>query len=164
MVQATPTSPSCGAQPMTGWLTPTPAGDQVLLRPPTVGDEPALIEMATDPEVRRYIGGPVDRDIAADRAARKVTAPVWGQFVIVDRVSGEVVGSGSLARKRGPWEISYQLRRAYWGRGLANRPILHQASSTLADQGSDRCSHGCEIKATVYGLTCTPFHDLPFDA
>ena len=106
---------------MTGWLTPTPEGERVLLRPPATGDEPALIEMATDPEVRRYIDGPVDPDTA--RAAQKTATPVWGQFVIVDRISGDVTGSGSLARKRGPWEISYQLRRPYWGRGFAGEAV-----------------------------------------
>ncbi|MBM0273959.1 GNAT family N-acetyltransferase [Micromonospora tarensis] len=108
---------------MTEWLSFSPEGERVRLRPPGYGDEPALIEMATDPHVRSYIGGPIDPTVAAANAMQKISAQAWGQFVIVGRVSGEVVGSGSLARKRGPWEVSYQLRRAYWGHGLAGEAV-----------------------------------------
>jgi ribosomal-protein-alanine N-acetyltransferase len=104
---------------VTGWLRPPLEGERVRLRPPAPGDEPALIEMATDTRVRRYLGGPADEATAAARAARKVTAPAWGQFVIVDVVTSQVVGSGSLARKRGPWEVSFQLRWQCCGNGFA---------------------------------------------
>jgi RimJ/RimL family protein N-acetyltransferase len=82
-----------------------------------------MIEMATDARVRQYIGGPVDPATAAEESARKVIAGQPGQFVIVERATGSVAGSGSLARKRGPWEISYQLRSAFWGRGLASDAV-----------------------------------------
>lgn len=98
-------------------------GERVLIRSPALGDEPALIEMATDARVRRYIGGPVDPDTAAATARQKVTGPQPGQFVIVERATGDVAGSGSLARKRGPWEISYQLRDGFTGRGLAAEAV-----------------------------------------
>ncbi|GAA0918085.1 hypothetical protein Vau01_105640 [Virgisporangium aurantiacum] len=34
-----------------------------------------------------------------------------------------MIGSGDLARKRGPWEVSYQLRHAYWGQGLGSEAV-----------------------------------------
>lgn len=108
---------------MSGWLWPQPEGVLVRLRPPATGDEPALIEMATDARVRQYIGGPVDVATATANANRKTTAPEWGEFAIVDRARGEVIGSGSLARKRGPWEVSYQLRQAYWHNGYASEAV-----------------------------------------
>lgn len=43
--------------------------------------------------------------------------------MIVELATGVVVGSGDISRKRGPWEISYQLRPASWGRGLASEAI-----------------------------------------
>jgi ribosomal-protein-alanine N-acetyltransferase len=113
-------------RPMAAWLEPVLADQRVLLRPPAPGDEPALVEMATDERVRHYLGGPADAQTAAVTATQKTAAPSWGQFVIAERGCGEGVGSGSLARKRGPWEISYQVRHQFWGRQLANRPILHQ--------------------------------------
>ncbi|MEV4708698.1 GNAT family N-acetyltransferase [Actinoplanes sp. NPDC049316] len=98
-------------------------GEHVVVRPPAAGDERALVEMAIDPLVRRYLGGPKDQATAEADAARKVSQARWGQFVIVDRAAGVVAGSGSVARKRGPWEISYQLRREFWGRGLASEAV-----------------------------------------
>ncbi|BCY11028.1 GNAT family N-acetyltransferase [Actinoplanes sp. L3-i22] len=103
-------------------------GERVLIRSPAPGDEPALIEMATDARVRRYLGGPADPDTAAASARQKVTGQP-GQFVIVERATGDVAGSGSLARKRGPWEISYQLRDGFTCRGLAGG--RREATSTL---------------------------------
>ncbi len=43
--------------------------------------------------------------------------------MIVDVVTGEVVGSGSLARKRGPWEVSFQLRWQCRGNGFASEAV-----------------------------------------
>jgi ribosomal-protein-alanine N-acetyltransferase len=79
--------------------------------------------MATDARVRAYVGGPVDRSVAVANAAETVTNPAWGQFVITDLSTGVVIGSGDLARKRGPWEVSYQLRHAYWGQGLGSEAV-----------------------------------------
>jgi [ribosomal protein S5]-alanine N-acetyltransferase len=98
-------------------------GELVVVRVPAAGDECALVDMATDPRVRRYLGGPKDQAAAEADAAGKVREAEWGQFVIVDRAAGVVAGSGSVARKRGPWEISYQLRHAFWGRGLAGEAV-----------------------------------------
>jgi ribosomal-protein-alanine N-acetyltransferase len=98
-------------------------GPRVLVRAPAVGDEPALIEMATDPHVRRYLGGPQTPATAETNATAKINDARWGQFVIVEHATAAIAGSGSLARKRGPWEISYQLRHAFWGRGLAREAV-----------------------------------------
>jgi RimJ/RimL family protein N-acetyltransferase len=108
---------------MIDWLMGPLIGTSVLLREPAPGDEPALIEMATDPRVCRYLKGPADVGFAEERARRKVEAPGWGRFVVVALAGGEVVGQGSIERKRGPWELSYKLRYAFWGRGLASEAV-----------------------------------------
>jgi [ribosomal protein S5]-alanine N-acetyltransferase len=108
---------------MSDWLVDPLIGTKALLRAPAPGDEPALMEMATDPRVCRYLKGPVDVGVATERARRKVEAPEWGKFVVVALASGEVAGQGSVERKRGPWEVSYKLRHAYWGRGLASEAV-----------------------------------------
>jgi ribosomal-protein-alanine N-acetyltransferase len=104
-------------------MLPPLSGERVLLRAPQAGDEAALVEMATDARVRAYVGGPVHRSIAIANATEKVNNPAWGQFVITDLTTGVVIGSGDLARKRGPWEVSYQLRHAYWGNGLGSEAV-----------------------------------------
>ncbi|GAB3976773.1 GNAT family N-acetyltransferase [Plantactinospora veratri] len=108
---------------MVVWLpTPLDAGP-VLLRRPAAEDLAGLTGLYTDGEVRRFLGGALDPATAASRAARLLAERAWGRFVIIDRSTGELAGSGDLARKRGPWEISYQLRPAFWGRGLASATI-----------------------------------------
>jgi ribosomal-protein-alanine N-acetyltransferase len=104
---------------MTPWLTPPLRTSRILIRSPRPGDEPALVALLTDADVRRYVGGALDHDAAQERAAARVAQPGWGTFVIVLRSSNAVIGSGDVARKRGPWEVSYQLRRDCWGLGLA---------------------------------------------
>jgi ribosomal-protein-alanine N-acetyltransferase len=106
-----------------GWLHPHLDGELVRVRPPVAGDEPALVQSMTDERVRQFIGGPVDAATAAQKASHKVVDRAWGQFVIIDRVSGEVAGSGSLERKRGPWEISYLLLPAFWRCGFATETV-----------------------------------------
>ncbi|GGK79399.1 GNAT family N-acetyltransferase [Mangrovihabitans endophyticus] len=98
-------------------------GERVVVRAPAPGDGHALVEMATDARVRRYLGGPKDQVAAEVDAARKIGEARWGQFVIVDQAAGVVAGSGSVARKRGPLEISYHLRHAFWRRGLAGEAV-----------------------------------------
>ena len=57
--------------------------------------------------------------------------------MIAERVAGVVAGSGSVARKRGPWEISYQLRHAFWGRGLAGEAVALVCDWFFASTGED---------------------------
>ncbi|SDT74435.1 GNAT family N-acetyltransferase [Actinoplanes derwentensis] len=108
---------------MIDWLVDPLTGTKVLLRAPALGDEPALIEMATDPRVCRYLKGPVEPSVARDYASRRIEAPGWGTFVVVALDTREVAGQGSIERKRGPWEVSYKFRYSYWGRGLASEAV-----------------------------------------
>ncbi|WP_433294397.1 GNAT family N-acetyltransferase [Actinoplanes sp. CA-030573] len=122
---------------MTSAPWPVLTGERVVVRDPATGDERALVDMATDPRVRRYLGGPKDQATAEADATAKVSEARWGQFVIVDRTAGVVAGSGSVARKRGPWEISYQLRHAFWGRGLAGEAVALVRDWFFAATGED---------------------------
>ncbi|WP_198171051.1 GNAT family N-acetyltransferase [Actinoplanes awajinensis] len=108
---------------MIDWLADPLLGTKVLLRSPAPGDEPALIEMATDPRVCRYLKGPAEPDVAREHARRRVEDPGWGRFVVVALTNQEVAGQGSIERKRGPWEVSYKLRYSYWGQGLASEAV-----------------------------------------
>jgi ribosomal-protein-alanine N-acetyltransferase len=105
------------------WLDRPLVGQHVVVRSPAAGDELALVELATDERVRRYVGGAVDPVTAVAKAASKISNPAWGQFVIARRDGSGLVGSGDLARKRGPWEVSYQLRYRCWGQGLATEAV-----------------------------------------
>ncbi len=135
---------------MMEWLQPQPEGALVRLRPPTADDEPALIAMATNARVRRYIGGAVDEVTATAKAHRKVTASAWGEFVIIETTTDQVAGSGSIARKRGPWELSLQLGDRYWGQGYALETVLlirewffHYTTEDLLIATTQRANEPC---------------------
>ena len=80
-----------------------------------------MIQLRTDPEGRKYLGGAMSEETA--RASVQITGELWGAFAIEDRESAEVIGSLSFSRRRGLWEVSYQLRRDSWGQGFAGETI-----------------------------------------
>lgn len=124
---------------------------RVLLRPTTAADREVVIEMATDPEVRRYLGGPRDASEVATAFDEQVAAGLPAQqgrwaialvasdervgYVLLDRRDpareGHVVDAGSEL------ELSYGLRRSAWGHGYALeacRFLLADAAASMPDQ------------------------------
>ena len=106
---------------MTSWLAEPLNTDRLRLRPTRSGDEEWMVQLYTDPVGRMYVGGAMSE--AAARATVKDLGGLWGHFAIVDRESTEAIGTLSFSRPHGPWEISYGLRRDFWGRGLAAEAI-----------------------------------------
>ncbi len=104
------------------WLDAPLMGARVMLRLVQPGDETALVGLMTDPEVRRYIGGPREPEEA--RASIYLDDIWWGSFVVAQVSDDEVVGTLSFARKRGPWEVSFQLRADLWGQGLMSEALM----------------------------------------
>ncbi len=123
---------------MTDWLPKPLSTERVLVRPPMPGDESALVTLLADSDVRRFVGGALDPETAVSRVTAQVAEPAWGAFVIVYRPSGMVIGSGDIARKRGPWEVSYQLSRGCWGQGLAREALDLVTSWYFANMGEPR--------------------------
>ena len=94
------------------------------LRPLTLAD--AVYLMGQDPELMRFLGGPLDRDGARElieRQLRRYHEFGVGFWAAVLRETGELVGlvgllvhalEGSRAV-----EIAYRIDRRFWGRGLA---------------------------------------------
>lgn len=118
-----------------------PVGTPLLrLRAAAEPDRPALLRMLTDPDTRRYLGGPVDESVV--RAARTRTlGATWGSFLI--EVDGAVAGSCSLDRDRGELEVSYQLLPEFRGRGLAT-----EALGALLDWAARCCPEDHVIAVT----------------
>ena len=100
------------------WTDQTIATERLELRPFTEADKPAIIAVRTDAEVYRYLGGPAGPDFA-DEIADATVGEQWGVFAIVDRATGEAMGSTHLGRERGELEVSYELLPTRWGQGLA---------------------------------------------
>jgi RimJ/RimL family protein N-acetyltransferase len=101
------------------WLDPAGIGTaRLLLRAVAADDLPALRRGLLDPEVRRYLGGPLD---AARLAARRAAAVgERGTFTVATEDGGQVVGFCYLGRHRsGAVELSYTFLPEHWRRGYA---------------------------------------------
>ncbi len=119
------------------WLDAPLMGTRVMLRLVQPGDETALVGLMTDPEVRRYIGGPREPEEA--RASIHLDDIWWGSFVVAQVSDDEVVGTLSFARKRGPWEVSFQLRADLWGQGLMSEAMMLALTWFFASQDESVC-------------------------
>lgn len=113
------------------WTDRPVRAERLLLRLATGADRDVVVRMLTDPDTRRYLGGPVD-DSAVRAVRARVPGETWGSFVI--EVAGAVAGSCLLDRDRGELEMSYQLLPEYRGRGLAT-----EALRALLDWAAGRC-------------------------
>jgi len=101
-----------------------------LLRPLTLGDVDWLAELHADQEVNQFLW---DRAETPEKARRNAETVVsldlmrcqFGHWAIQDKSSGAVHGWTELSKLR-PWSglsdeiaLSYVLRRASWGHGIA---------------------------------------------
>jgi RimJ/RimL family protein N-acetyltransferase len=114
---------------------------RLLIRPRTLMDTEACLEMDKDPEVVRFVDGPWN-DPAAHRAFIEVrtSGPYpegLGYWTLLDRDKRSFLGWALLIPldAHGPQiEIGWRLRRACWGRGYASEAagvILRHGFATL---------------------------------
>ncbi|MEV6393410.1 GNAT family N-acetyltransferase [Streptomyces sp. NPDC051907] len=106
---------------------------RLLLRPVELADGSAMARLWTDPEVRRYLGGPVPEDVVSVRQARCVGAK--GLFAVVRQQDDELLGSVFVepGGRDGRTEISYQLAPDHWGFGYAREAVAAAVSWALAE-------------------------------
>ncbi|WP_442805785.1 GNAT family N-acetyltransferase [Streptomyces sp. NBC_01341] len=80
--------------------------------------------MWTDPDVRRYLGGPVSG--AALSTREEACVGHFGAFGVVRSTDRAVLGLVSVeprSRWQGRTEVSYQLLPAHWGRGYGREAV-----------------------------------------
>jgi RimJ/RimL family protein N-acetyltransferase len=125
--------------------------ERLVLRKAHDTDRGGLIELLTDDEIRAYLGRPrsrsaVEQHFDAVGAASATSKP--GSYVIADNTTNRLIGTlmldrrpadrpGHLAEGGEELELSYVLRRAGWGMGLAFEAAtaaLHAAADELPDQ------------------------------
>lgn len=120
------------------------------LRQPRDADAEAFVETQTDPEVRKFLGGPrseadVRASIESNGLARLAAA---GGYVVTRNDDDVMLGFLSLSRRSSDvpghvtdngdeLELSYVFRRCGWGMGYATeaaRALLTAAATALPDQ------------------------------
>ncbi|MGC7098421.1 GNAT family N-acetyltransferase [Amycolatopsis lurida] len=120
--------------------------ERVVVRKARDADRDGLIEVFTDPDVRRYLGGPRPR--AQVEGFLDHLGAVEGGYVVADRETDAFLGMLALAPRDpnlpghvtpegGELELSYVLRQAAWGRGLAfeaTTAVLRAAARELPEQ------------------------------
>lgn len=97
---------------------------RLVLRPAEAADVPAVSRLWTDPEVRRYLGGPV----ATDEVARRMRGfeHVPGNFVVVSRKHKPVLGLVTVipdCDRGSRAEVSYGFLPEHWGHGYAREAV-----------------------------------------
>jgi ribosomal-protein-alanine N-acetyltransferase len=126
--------------------------DRLLLRDITEADAELLFDLDCDPEVMRYIGPPVEPDVAGYRERTRTVYLPWqahswyGIRVVLDRASAVFLGfvfvrpapASRFAHDLG-WirpdevEVGYRYCRAAWGRGIATEAATPLVCLALAD-------------------------------
>ncbi len=102
---------------------------------------PALVDLWTDPEVTRFMGGPRRRESLAEdleKAALSPFAEKYDLWALVEKESGAVIGHSGLLDKevegKLELELVYVLATAAWGKGYATeiaRGIKEHAFTNL---------------------------------
>lgn len=100
--------------------------ERLLLRKPTLSDVDPLVELWSDPEVTRHLGGPRNEEAlreSFEQAALSPFAEDYDLWPVVEKQSGKVVGQAGLLDKQveGHTEIElvYVIAPPHWGKGYA---------------------------------------------
>lgn len=105
--------------------------DHLLLRSTKPSDRPAYIELLCSDEVRRYLGGALDRD---EVEANVATTPGRQTGVFAVESAGEFIGlvtldrrdrerPGHVSESANEVEVSYTFLPASWGKGYASEAV-----------------------------------------
>ena len=94
------------------------------LRPFTEADAADLFQYAKDPKVGLPAGWPPHKSLAESREIIRTVFVAPNTFAVVDRSTGNVIGSAGFTGKTRPEfpapndELGYALNPNFWGRGL----------------------------------------------
>jgi RimJ/RimL family protein N-acetyltransferase len=103
--------------------TPLPT-DRLVLRAVQTEDDPMLTRLWTDPDVRRYMGGPLPPGVIRQRNRDFVGKP--GKYCVTFRATGEPIGLLGIGEdhRSGHLEVSYGFLPEHWRRGYAHEALL----------------------------------------
>lgn len=124
------------------WVLET---ERLAFRPYTIEDLPLLIEMRSDPEVNRYLGGTrlQNPEFLSKRILFYIEAFEkfgFASCLMKWKETGEIIGSAGLQPLDGTDEIEvgYSLARDYWGRGIGTEAARAWMDFGFREKGLER--------------------------
>jgi RimJ/RimL family protein N-acetyltransferase len=105
------------------WTREVVETEHLRLRPFRDDDKPLLLELLTDPEVRRHLGGPVTSDAELEALRDAVVGERPDVFCVADANTDTALGRVSFDDHRGAWEVGYELEPGAWGCSLGAEAV-----------------------------------------
>ena len=100
--------------------------DRLLLRNIQESDKEFIIDLWTNPDVTKYMGGPRKRDQMLDDVSENLENPFCEEYdlwPLIEKASNQLVGHCGLLLKevegRKEIEVIYVIDKPYWGKGYA---------------------------------------------
>ncbi len=119
--------------------------ERLVLRSMEVEDIEAIIDLWTDPEVTRFLGGPREAGMVRDTSIEDLAQPPAGPFglwPLIEKSSDRFIGHCGLLDKEIDGaicvELIYVLDRAAWGKGYATEIGLRLLDFAFDELGLDR--------------------------
>ncbi len=111
--------------------------NRCLLAKPQERDCEGLRELYTDPEVRKYLGGPADAAALEKSIAARLSSDSDRYWVIRHAPSDAFIGCVSLDTYYDgvSAEVSYQILPQWWGQGIGTEVVQRVIQHALEDLG-----------------------------
>jgi Acetyltransferases, including N-acetylases of ribosomal proteins len=118
--------------------------ERLLLRPPVLGDAPAIARWLGDFEIAKNMASipyPLTTRDAEHLVKQAIEGRAKGEaysFVILRKDSGRLLGFCSISLNDGSYMLSYWLGQPFWGHGLATEALKKLISFALRDLKAER--------------------------
>lgn len=125
--------------------------ERLIIRPYTLEDLPELIEMRSDPQVYRYLGGwerqnPAEVTKRMDFYLDCYEKFGFGTSKMIWKENGEHIGSSGLQplEDTGEIEVGYTLKPSYWRRGIGSEAAFAWLKYGFETAGLQRIVAVCD--------------------
>ncbi len=127
-------------------------GPRVTLRAPTLDDAERLFEIASDPEVPRYMSWRPHRNVSETRNVITGVLNVGGEVTRLIDLGGDEGVIGAIGWRRPQTHIvdfGYYLGRQWWGRGFMSEAVRLVLAGAERDPTVYRVSAYCHVDNTA---------------
>jgi ribosomal-protein-alanine N-acetyltransferase len=110
--------------------------DRLYMREILPGDEEAMFELDSDPDVHRYLGNKPVKSLDEVRAAINMLRDQYltngiARWAVIEKSSGNFIGwagfkfiTEPINGQKGHYDLGYRFIRKYWGKGYASECAL----------------------------------------